>query len=135
MAQNSNGQAGLEQLPYFREYLEQILKPRVGKIIDEIRSSLTEQVWAHVLDRMSREQNGNADPASIERMRAMLEQALKLRMTAHIVADFDGAGYAQAAPGASAGGAEVRDSVDVVDAGFPNNPLARAVGGIRRVSR
>jgi len=141
MNQNGNGQVGLEQLPYYREYVDQILKPRVGRIIDDIRSALTDQVWTELLGRMARDQGMPADAASIEKMRVLVEQGLKLRLSAHIVADFAGqngapapGGNAHVVPAANAA-VEERGNVDVIDPAFPNNPLARAVGGVRSVSR
>jgi hypothetical protein len=141
MSQNGNGQAGLEQLPYYREYVDQILKPRVGRIIEDIRSALTDQVWAELLDQMARDQGMPADAASVEKMRVLLEQGLKLRLSAHIVADFAGENGAAGGPGqahvvpAPGAAAQGRGNADVIDPAFPNNPLARAVGGVRSVSR
>jgi hypothetical protein len=143
MVQSGNGQSGggasLEQLPYYREYVDQILKPRVGKIIEDVKASLTERVWGEVLHRMAREQGTSADPAALEQLRVLLEDGLKLRMTAHVVADFAGGPSASPIPAqvmqAAGASADVRENVEVIEGGFPNNPLARAVGGVRRAQR
>ena len=133
MSQNGMGQGGMGQLPYYREYMEQILKPKVGKIIDEVRGSLVEIVWHEVLQRMAHEQGAPTDVQALDQLRSLLEQGLRLRMTAHVVADFEGSGHAQqGTPGMDA---EAHANAEVIDQAFPSNPLARAVGGIRRVSR
>jgi hypothetical protein len=133
--QNGNGQSVQSQLPYFREYVEQILKPRIGKIIEEVRAGLTDQVWAEVIQRMASEQGGKIDAASMESTRVLLEQGLKLRMSTHVVADFAAAAAPAQAPQPVPVAAEPQDTIEVVEGGFPNNPLARAVGGVRRVTR
>ncbi len=134
-----NGQAGTGHLPYYREYVDQILKPRVSRIIEEVRVSLAESVWHEVLGRIAREQGGATDPQALERLRGLLESELKLRMTTHLVADFDGQGYAPEAAAADQPDAVIvgsdRQAVDVIEQAFPANPLARAVGGVRRVNR
>ena len=135
MSQNGSMPGGISQLPYYREYVDQILKPKVARIIDGVRASLSERVWHEVLEEMAREQGAGTDPQALDQLRDLLEQGLHLRMTAHVVADFDGAGYAPAANNAAGMDAEPRANAEVIDQAFPSNPLARAVGGIRRVSR
>jgi hypothetical protein len=67
----------------------------------------------------------------------MLESTLRLRLGVQLTADFDGAPAVPGpAPTVVQPGArgEGRDNVNVVDRSFPNNPLARAVGGVRRAT-
>jgi hypothetical protein len=126
-----------DQLPYFRDYLEQILRPRVAKHLEEIRSALTESVWHELLARMGQEQGISTDAAGMQKLRSMLEEGLNLRLTAHIVGSLEGPGVSTGnGHAAEAGREEATRFSDtregVVDAGFPNNPLARAVGQIRK---
>jgi hypothetical protein len=138
MSQIDNGQSRLDQLPYYREYLEQILKPRVMRLIEDLRSNLTERVWDDLITRMASEQAPGApsDPAVTDSIRATLRDALRLQLATQIVADFDGSPAATPVPSPAPqpGRAEVRENVSVVERTFPNNPLARAVGGVRRSS-
>lgn len=139
MSQVPAGQTRLDHLPYYREYLEQILKPRVASVVEEIRAGLTDQVWAHLLQRIAEDQNPGAtpDPQTLQQLKAMLESTLRLHLGVQLTADFDGT---PAVPGAAptpvqpGAKGEGRDNVNVVDRNFPNNPLARAVGGVRRAS-
>ena len=132
---NAPDQAPLDHLPYYREYLDQILKPRIVRIIDEVRTNLAAHAWNELLERMAEDQSagGSTDAAAIQKMRKLLEQTLGLRIGVHMDAEFSD-GVRPAAPTAET----VRrpDHIDVVDrSGFPDNPLARAVGGVRRPVR
>ncbi|MEX2219397.1 MAG: hypothetical protein WD749_11655 [Phycisphaerales bacterium] len=120
-----------DQIPYYREYLDHILKPRVIRALDDIRARFAERAWAELVARMAEEQRpgASADPEAITRLRAMLEQGLRLQLAATVSASFGGA----PAEGPAANGAEARAG-EAVEAGFPDNPLARAVGGVRRVA-
>jgi hypothetical protein len=146
MSQIENGQSRLDQLPYYREYLEHVLKPHVLELVDQVRSSLLEHVWTELVERMAEEQRPGAssDPEAQQQIRSLLQQTLRLQLGAQIVAGFDGALPAEPLPAPDAApdvitrpipGAEMRPPVEVVDRGFPNNPLARAVGGIKRAGR
>ena len=121
----------IDQLPYYREYVEQILRPRVTRLIDDVRARLTEQVWAEIIERMAEDQKqGGTDAQSLEKLRALLTDTLGLKVNVQLEAQFGNApAPAQPAP---APAAPVNNGSDVVDRAFPNNPLARAVGGMRR---
>jgi hypothetical protein len=130
--------AGLDQLPYIREYVEQILRPRVAKVIEDVRGSLTEAVWAELLNRIAHEQGVSYDAAGLQKLRCIIEQGLNLRLTAHVVANFEGAAPAPAANGHPMDAVRIedeRENVAVVESGLMNNPLARAMGNIRRPAR
>lgn len=128
-------QAGLDQIPYYREYLDHILKPRVVRALEDLRARFAEKAWSDLLERMAADQGPGAsrDPETLALLRAMLEQGLRLQLNASISASFAAAGEtpAQVVNGA---GADVR-AADTVEQGFPDNPLARAVGGVRRITR
>ncbi len=126
----------LEHLPYYKEYLDQILKPRVVRLIEDVRADLASHAWNELVERMAEEQNpgGSTDAATIQKMRALLEHTLGLKVGVHMQAEFGDGGVARttAAPEA----ARRADHVEVVERSpFPDNPLARAVGGIRRPGR
>jgi hypothetical protein len=120
---------GFDQIPYYREYLEHILKPRVIRALEEIRQRFSERAWAELVAKMAEEQRpgASADPESLQKLRGMLEQGLRLQLNAALSASFGGA----PAESVASNGA----GPDVVDQGFPDNPLARAVGGVRRIAR
>lgn len=123
-------EGSMEHLPYYREYVEQILRPRVVRLVDEVRANLANHVWNELLERMAEDQNagGSMDAALIQKMRILLEQTLGLRIGVQMQAEF-GEPVRAATPIAA-------DRVDVVDRNaFPDNPLARAVGGMRRPVR
>jgi hypothetical protein len=124
-----------DQIPYYREYLEHILKPRVVRAIEEMRQRVTDRAWAELVAKIAEEQRpgASADPESLRKLRAMLEQGLRLQLVASLTANF--AGAAAEAPPPANGSADGRVNADVVEGGFPDNPLARAVGGVRRIAR
>jgi len=127
-------QAGgsFDQIPYYREYLEHILKPRVIRAVEELRQRFTERAWAELVAKMAEDQRpgASADPEALQKLRGMLEQGLRLQLAGALTASFGGAPVE-----ASPNGAEGRANADVVDPAFPDNPLARAVGGVRRIAR
>lgn len=136
MSQAPNGQHRMDQLPYYQEYVEQILKPRVLRLMDDVRGRLTEHAWQDLLVFLAQEQgDSQPDPETLARLRAMLESALGLQIEVQAAV--------HCAPGAAAAAGsarrvepgEPRHNVEVVDRSFPDNPLARAVGSVRRVSR
>src|SRR5262245_39022860 len=52
----------MSQLPYFREYVEQILRPRVVRAIEDVRVDLPSYVWESVLQRLAAEQSPGKAP-------------------------------------------------------------------------
>jgi hypothetical protein len=131
-------QPAMELLPYYREYLDQILRPRVVRLIDEVRAHLAAHAWNELLERMAEEQNPGAstDPVTIQKMRVLLEQTLGLKVGVNMHAEFSDGPTVRPATVASVEPVRRADHVDVIDRGtFPDNPLARAVGGVRRPVR
>lgn len=147
MNQNEPGKPRLEQLPYYREYVEQILRPRVVRLVEEVRANLGDRVWAELLALMAEDQQpgSSGDQATLESLRSMLEGTLGLRLSVQMNTEFVG-GSVESAPGgggavgsAGSGGAgaptanaDGRHNVDVVNHKIPDNPLVRSVMGIRK---
>ena len=129
-------QPAMELLPYYREYLDQILKPRVVRLVEEVRASLVAHTWNQLLERMAEDQNAGVTSETLHKMRVLLEQTLGLKVSVQMTAEFSDGPVARPSPVQN--GEQVRraDHVDVIDRGeFPDNPLARAVGGMRRSGR
>jgi len=130
-------QQPLDHLPYYREYLDQILRPRVVRLVEEVRANLAAHAWNELLERLAEEQNpgGSTDPVAIQKMRALLEQTLGLKVGVHMHAEFADGGTVRPAAAAPEP-ARRADHAEVIDRGpFLDNPLARAVGGVRRPGR
>lgn len=122
-------QTPLELLPYYREYLDQILRPRVVRLVEEVRANLATHAWNELLERLAEEQSPGAstDNATIVKMRTLLENTLGLKLGVHMHAEFADSPVVKPADTVR------RPDADVVDRqAFPDNPLARAVGGVRR---
>ncbi|MFN0133680.1 MAG: hypothetical protein ACKVW3_14275 [Phycisphaerales bacterium] len=136
------------QLPYYEEYVEQILRPRVAKLAEEVRSSLAEQVWREIVARLASDQRSGIPPTpeSMEQVRHVLAETLGMRIVADLQVSFGGAAPAAShAPAPTPAPATVNTAArhdpaapaqEVVErGGFLDNPLARAVGGVRRMAR
>lgn len=115
----------ISQLPYYREYVDQILRPRVSKMVDDLRAQLSQHIWEALLQRLAQDQGAAVDPQSLDRLRAMLTETLGLKLNVQLAAEFAAAPAPQAAQPST-------QNPDVIDRAFPNNPLARAVGGVKR---
>lgn len=145
MTQSGNGKPRSEQLPYYQQYVEQILRPRVMQLLDDVRERLAEHAWQDLLIHVAHDQGDQQpDAESLGRLRAMLESSLGLEIKVQVSIECAEPGTGgKAAGGANSSGTPVqarridgdRDNVDVVDRSFPDNPLARAVGSMRRVDR
>ena len=132
-------------LPYFEDYLREVLRPRVERIIQRDQASWQDMVWQAVVRQMLSEQpaGSHLDAETIERI---LREVLGLRIDANVTASFDGqvvgdhdapandrAGLAMTSP-ARQETAAGQDGM-VVDRRNEGNPLLRAVVGPRRVGR
>jgi hypothetical protein len=126
---------GFDQIPYYREYLDHILKPRVIRALEDIRQRFSERAWAELVAKLAEDQRpgASADPEALQKLRGMLEQGLRLQLNAALSASFGG-GPAESIAGGNGSAHDGRVNAEVVD-GFPDNPLARAVGGVRRLAR
>ena len=75
----------LSSLPYFSEYLDTVLRPRVERALTEIRARLSESVLNEVVRIISQEQNDDVSDAAV---RTLLERNLGLRLRVEAVAVF-----------------------------------------------
>lgn len=131
-------------LPYFEDYLREVLRPRVERIIQRDQASWQDMVWQAVIQQVLAEQptGSHLDGATIDRI---LREVLGLRIDASISATFEGPGAggpaARAAdvpdrsglaPVASASPNGAPDDAVVIDRRGEGNPLLRAVVGPRR---
>ena len=75
----------LSSLPYFREYLDAVLRPRVERALTEVRAQLSESALNEVVRIISEEQSGDVPDAVV---RTLLEQTLGLQIRVEAVAVF-----------------------------------------------
>ena len=75
----------LSSLPYFSEYLDTVLRPRVERALTEVRAQLSESALNEVVRIISEEQSGDMPDAAV---RTLLEQTLGLRVRVEAVAVF-----------------------------------------------
>jgi hypothetical protein len=135
MSQSGNGQTRREQLPYYQEYVEQILRPRALRLLEEVQGRLPEHAWQDLLVHMAREQGDDQpDPQALAQLRELLETALGLKIEVDVNITI-GEGHPKATRKPPAEDRPERHNVEVVDRSFPDNPLARAVGSVRRADR
>ncbi len=108
-------------LPYFKEYLRDVLRPRVEAALRTVEAGLPEAAWRALVAELGREQaDSAADPVVL---RALIEEQLGLRIDVKLAADIGG-------PAPSGGAVGPSDSPEVVTAKrrpMTSNPLAQAV--------
>jgi hypothetical protein len=119
-----------DQLPYFDEYLREVLRPRVERAVQSIERSLEELVWRKVAKMLASEQPGASDetPAMI---RQLLEKRLGLSFQARLghTYSIDGREAPSAAPVAAPADDDVREGevVTIRRNEISAGPLAQAV--------
>ncbi len=131
-------------LPYFEDYLREVLRPRVERIIQRDQASWQDMVWQAVIQQVLAEQpvGSHLDASTIDRI---LRDVLGLRIDASISASFQGPGAggppvrtldagdrAGLATVASAPMNGAPDDAVIMDRRGEGNPLLRAVVGPRR---
>ncbi len=108
-------------LPYFKEYLRDVLRPRVEAALRTVEAGLPEAAWRALVAELGREQ---ADPAADPVvLRALIEEQLGLKIDVKLTADIGG-------PAPAGGAVGPADSPEVVTAKrrpMTSNPLAQAV--------
>lgn len=112
-------------LPYLRDYLREVLRPRVDAVLRGVDAGLTETAWKLVLAGLAREQGDAAiDPAVL---RSMLEEHLGLRIEARMQAEFTQPAAASPPPQPASDQVEPPDVVMARRRPMTTNPLAQAV--------
>jgi hypothetical protein len=114
-------------LPYFREYLAQVLRPRIDSLIQDLNERLGEVAWRELLEAVSRDQSMPVDVASL---RSLMEEQLGLRLDAQVRGMFAGSaqpGSALPEPRVVNGVEPVEDAAATKRRAMTSNPLANAV--------
>lgn len=111
-------------LPYFREYLAQVLRPRVETLIQDLNSRLGEVAWRELLEAISRDQSGPV-PVDAATLRSLMEEQLGLRLDAQLRGVF--AASALPEPRVVNGVEPPEDPAAAKRRAMTGNPLANAV--------
>lgn len=86
-----------DELPYLDEYLQEVLRPRVERVLQSAQRSITESLWRQIIKILAAEQPtpGENTPAVL---RHLLEQRLGLKLQATLSHSFESARPARAEP-------------------------------------
>ena len=88
---------GFEDLPYFQDYLKDVLRPRIERALEAVDKALTDAAWRHIISAVASEQGTPEVAAAL--LRPLLESKLGLRLEARLSARFaDGSNAAEQAP-------------------------------------
>jgi len=134
-------------LPYWSEYLQQVLRPRVESVLREHMGTWNDLVWDVVARAVVEDQDGS-HKMTAEQIRSLLQDQLGMQLEVDVSVRFGGGSAtggaspgagAAAAPEAGASRVEAGGHRDVIDPGEHDvrrrvniSPLAKAVGGMRR---
>lgn len=110
-------------MPYFREYLTEVVRPRVEAALRSIEGGLTEGVWAAVVATLMKD-DATADAGAL---RSLLEQHLGLKLQTRLTAEYAPPPAAPASTPGATSGAEPPDVVTARRRPMTSNPLAQAV--------
>ncbi len=109
-------------LPYFKEYLRDVLRPRVEAALRSVEAGLPDAAWRALVAQLIKEQGeGSMDPVVL---RTLIEEQLGARLDLRLVVEFNGS--EPAAPG-GASGAPDPEVVTAKRRPMTSNPLAQAV--------
>src|SRR5882724_4670907 len=132
------GNAGFDDLPYFQDYLQNVLRPRMEQALESVSRSLTETAWRQVLAEVAAA-DGQGKSEIAATLRPLLESKLGLRIETKLGSQF---GVPKPkAPSAidleSDTGVTRVAGADVVTVRRPPvvNPLANAVANSRHLGR
>lgn len=119
----------MSDIPFYREYLRDVVKPRVEHALRLIESNLSENVWRAVVATLAADQTDGVDPAAL---RALVQDQLGLKLEARLTAEFTNILPQPAAVPAAADGeaGQPADAPEVITAkrrAVTSNPLAQAV--------
>jgi hypothetical protein len=119
-------------LPYFEEYLQAVLRPRVERLLSRQTEDISAQVWAALVKSVLAEQRPGS-PITADNVERLLRESLGLSIEARVEASFGDGGSAAAAPTNGGGAVAERgaNGEEVINR-RPMSPLVRAVAGPRR---
>jgi len=127
-----------DELPYFNEYLQAILRPKIEKTLETMDRLLTEAAWRHIISTVATDQRLPPEIATTV-IRPLLEQKLGLKMQVKLESQFATPPPVPApAPGVDLGEGVTRtpgpDGVDVMTVRRRpiTNPIANAVANSSR---
>jgi hypothetical protein len=72
-----------DELPYLEEYLRQVLRPRVERVLHAAERSITESIWRQVVKVLAAEQPSPTE-ATGPAIRHLLEERLGLKIQASL---------------------------------------------------
>lgn len=95
------GTVGFDDLPYFQDYLKNVLRPRVERAIETVNKTLTETVWKQVIAEVAADQPGMSE-MSAALLKPLLEGKLGLKMQALLSSEFGVSKSSEASPAQAA---------------------------------
>lgn len=93
---------GFDDLPYFQDYLREVLKPKIERAIDSVTRSLSETAWRQVVAMVAADQQGAPEIAGAL-IRPLLEGKLGLKLETKLDAHFGSTPVAKPTSTAPAG--------------------------------
>ena len=81
------GTVGFDDLPYFQDYLYNVLRPRVERAIESVNKSLTEAAWRQVIAEVASDQPEMSEMTTAM-LRPLLEGKLGLKIEALLSSQF-----------------------------------------------
>jgi hypothetical protein len=81
------GTFGFDDLPYFQDYLANVLRPRVERAIEKVNKSLTEAAWKQVIAEVASDQPEMTEMAAAM-LKPLLEGKLGLKIEATLSSQF-----------------------------------------------
>ena len=120
----------IDDLPYFQDYLQNVLRPKVERSIESLDRLLTEAAWRHIVASVASEQHGAPEGAA-SAIRPLLEQKLGLRISVKLDSQFGASVPTSASVDLGEGVSRTpgQEGVDVMTVRRRpiNNPIANAV--------
>lgn len=113
-------------MPYFREYLRTVLRPRVESLLQALNGRLDDVVWRELLEALSRDQGG-AGAMDSDTLRGLLEEHLGLRLDAQVRGTFAEAALPEPPPAGTRPDDGANDASGARRRAVTVNPLANAV--------
>jgi hypothetical protein len=77
---------GFDDLPYFQDYLKDVLRPRIERALEAVDKSMTEWAWRQVIAALAAEQGTPEIAAAL--LRPLLEGKLGLKIETKLTSQF-----------------------------------------------